>query len=237
MSHIFITGDTHGDIDRSKINTREWPEQKKLTKDDFLIIVGDVAMRWYDTKPDGSLVGYDRNMIKWYENKTFTTLFIDGNHENHNALNAYPVTEWHGGKVHQISDSVYHLMRGQVYDIDGLSFFTMGGADSVDKYHRVINVSWWENEMPSKAEYEEAMNNLEKHNMKVDYVITHCCGTSLLPMLFTAHFDRDTLTQFFDHLEFDFGLQFKHWYFGHHHQDIKIDDSHTCLYQRIIQIK
>ena len=75
MSRIFITGDTHGDIDRKKLDVDEWPEQNKLTKDDYLIIAGDVAMRWCDTKPDGTLTESDSEMIRWYNNKPFTTLY------------------------------------------------------------------------------------------------------------------------------------------------------------------
>lgn len=236
MSRIFITGDTHGDIDRKKLDVDEWPEQNKLTKDDYLIIAGDVAMRWCDTKPDGTLTESDSEMIRWYNNKPFTTLFIDGNHENHHALNSYLVSEWNGGKVHRLDDSVYHLMRGQVYNINGYAFFTMGGARSVDIYNRRKGISWWPEEMPSRLEYEEAISNLEKNNMSVDYVITHCCGTSLQPCLCAFDADSDELTQFFDHLEFDFGLKFKHWYFGHYHRDKRIDDRHTCLYYRIIEL-
>ena len=47
-------------------------------------------------------------------------------------LSAYPITEWNGGKVHKIADNIIHLMRGQVFDIDGIRFFTMGGASSHD---------------------------------------------------------------------------------------------------------
>lgn len=232
---IYITGDTHGDIDITKINTRNWPEQKTLTKNDYLIICGDVALRWYDTQLDGSLHPQDKYLIKWYEQKPFTTLFIDGNHENHSALNKYPVTEWCGGKVHQISDSVYHLMRGQVFNIDSKTFFTMGGATSIDKYHRKENISWWATEMPSKEELEEGVQNLEKYNFNVDYIITHCCGTSLIPMLCLGG-DSDPLTNYFDYLEFDFKLKFKHWYFGHYHRDRKLDDKHTCIYNRVEKI-
>ena len=94
------------------------------------------------------------------------------------------------------------------------------------------------NEIPrSYEEYQEAMNNLEKVNFKVDYVITHCCGTQLLPRIYdTQHSRTDELTQFLWHLEKDFGLQFKHWYFGHHHRDIEIDDKHTCLYNNIVEV-
>ena len=238
MSRIFITGDTHGDIDYAKLNTRQFKEQKNLTKDDYVIVLGDFGVLWnsYTKYCPDRLSKRDLNFINWYENKNFTTLWIDGNHENFVALNTFPIEEWNGGKIHRISDTLIHLMRGQVYNIDGKVFFTMGGADSIDKLYRVENVSWWKEEMPSYDEYVEAMNNLEKVNFKVDYVLTHCCGTQLLQKLFTMHNEGDELTQFLWHLEKDFGLDFKHWYFGHHHQDKQIDDKHTCLYQNIIEL-
>ena len=238
MSRIFVTGDTHGDEDFHKLGTRRFPEQKTLTKNDFVIVAGDMGVLWFSFtrfSPD-KIDPTDKWLMDWYDAKPFTTLFVDGNHENHKALARYPVEEWNGGKIHRISDSVIHLMRGQVYTIDGKTFFTMGGATSVDKIRRVENVSWWEEEMPSREELEEGIINLDKHDMKVDYVITHCCGTSLIPKLRTMHPDADTLTSFFDHLEFDFALDFKHWYFGHHHFDKKLDDKHTCLFNKIIEI-
>ena len=57
---------------------------------------------------------------------------MDGNHENFDLLNAYPGKEWRGGRVHEVRPHVLHLMRGQVYVIDGLTWFTMGGAASHD---------------------------------------------------------------------------------------------------------
>lgn len=238
MSRIFLTGDTHGEIDFHKLTTKSFDEQKYLTKDDYVIVLGDFGVLWESyTKysPDG-ISKRDQYLMDWYNEKNFTTLWIDGNHECHKAIATYPIEEWNGGKVHKISDSIIHLMRGQVYNINGKTFFTMGGADSIDKIYRVIDVSWWEEEMPTYQEYVEAMNNLEKVNFKVDYVLTHCCGTQFLPRLVTMHKQGDELTQFLWHLEKDFGLDFKHWYFGHHHQDKQIDDKHTCLYQNIIEL-
>ena len=84
---IYITGDTHGTIDWEKINTTRFPEQKNLTKDDYLIILGDFGGVW-----DGA--DQDRYILKTYEKRNFTTLFIDGNHENHDLLNKYPFEEW-----------------------------------------------------------------------------------------------------------------------------------------------
>lgn len=236
MSRIFITGDTHGDEDIHKLNTKRFPIQKELSKDDYVIIAGDFGVIW-NSNTSKLLSRQDKYLLNWYNQKNYTTLWIDGNHENHCVLNQFPIETWNDGKVHKISDSVIHLMRGQVYNINEKTFFTMGGADSVDKYLRIKNVSWWPEEMPSYEEYQEAMNNLEKVNFKVDYVITHCCGTQLLPRIYdTQHSRTDELTQFLWHLEKDFGLQFKHWYFGHHHRDIEIDDKHTCLYNNIVEV-
>lgn len=63
--------------------------------------------------------------MEWFDESNFTTLFVDGNHENHALLDTFPVEEWHGGKIHRIKPSVIHLMRGQVFEIDGKNIFTM----------------------------------------------------------------------------------------------------------------
>ena len=49
-----------------------------------------------------------------------------GNHENFTRLYNYPIEEWHGGKVHKIRDSVLHLMRGEIFDIDNKKAFIFG---------------------------------------------------------------------------------------------------------------
>ena len=40
-ARFFVTGDTHGDYDIGKVSTRRWPLQKELSKEDYLIILGD----------------------------------------------------------------------------------------------------------------------------------------------------------------------------------------------------
>lgn len=248
MSRIFVTGDTHGELDMDKLNTRNFPVQSQLTKDDFLIITGDFGCCWYGGKdvektnigyeiPPGhrTKVGKDDYMLNWYDSKNFTTLVIDGNHENHKLLNTFPVEEWHGGLIHRIRPSIIHLMRGQVYEIAGKKFFTMGGAKSTDKIYRIEDVSWWAEELPSDKEYETALDNLEKHSWKVDYVLTHCCGNNILEKLVTHHHDTDKLTGFLMSLEGK--LEYKQWFFGHHHMSARIDDKHRALYDNILEIK
>ena len=43
-----------------------------------------------------------------------------------------PAEQWEGGKVHFIRENVIHLMRGQMYRIQGKDFFVFGGARSHD---------------------------------------------------------------------------------------------------------
>ena len=206
-----------------------WEDSKKLTKEDYLIIAGDAGIVWHGDRKD--------NYIKqWYEDKPWTTLFVDGNHENHHALAMYSVEEWNGGKGHRISDSILHLMRGEYYTINGKTFWVMGGADSTDKLFRRVNVSWWKEELPTHAELEYGLNNLKAHGMTVDYIITHDCSTSIQQVMYGRVDYPVELTNFFDHLEFDFGLKFGHWYFGHHHKDIQLDEKHTCLYKNIVEL-
>lgn len=122
---IYFTGDTHGDFRR--FSSEFFPEGKNCTKDDFVIILGDFGGVW-KLSEDGD----ERYWLDWLEKKPWTTLFIDGNHENHDRLNTMPVEEWHGGKIHRVRPSVLHLMRGQVFHIGGYRMFTFGGASSHD---------------------------------------------------------------------------------------------------------
>lgn len=38
---VFVTGDTHNMLDWKKLNTSNFPEQKKMTKNDIVIIASD----------------------------------------------------------------------------------------------------------------------------------------------------------------------------------------------------
>lgn len=233
---IFITGDTHCTHDINKLLEHEASVKiknyDKITKNDYMIIAGDAGIIW---SPKDSVMTKD--IINIYESFPWTTLFIDGNHENHKELMSYPIDEWNGGKIHQISDSIIHLMRGQVFTIDNKTIFTMGGADSIDKLWRVQDESWWAEEMPNDAEYDEAIENLNKYNMSVDYIITHCAPSFYLKRLCAIDPRPDRLTNFFEALEMMYKVNFKTWYFGHYHTDLKLDKTHRCLYDDIVELK
>ena len=170
---IYVTGDTHGSHDIHKIQEDSWPEGQELTRDDYLVICGDFGAVWTGGPRDHGL-------LSWYESQPWTTLFVDGNHENHNEIDEYPVTRRFGGNVQVVPGfpHVIHLMRGEVYDLpaskdETVRAFVMGGAPSVDREQRVERISWWAREMPDDEEYFNARTNLKNCNWSVDYVFTH----------------------------------------------------------------
>lgn len=224
---IFITGDTHIPLDISKLNSDKFPQQKELTKNDYVIICGDFGGIWYGNEKDNY-------WLNWLEKKNFSTLFVDGNHENFAALSQYEECSWNGGKVQFIRPSVIHLMRGYVFDLEGIKIFAMGGARSSDRMFRTIGKSWWPQEMPNAEEIRRARQNLAINDNQVDIMITHDAPQSIARMIDFAKSEDDELMPFFDELRNTVG--YRHWYFGHFHEDWKVDESHTAVYNKIIQL-
>lgn len=223
---LYLTGDTHIPNDIHKLSTGCFPEMKNMTKDDYVLICGDFGGVWDNSSEDL----YWR---KWLDKKPFTTLFIDGNHENHPLLQTFPEIEFCGGRARQISNSVIYLMRGQVFTIDGTTIFTMGGATSVDKAYRKEGVSWWPEELPCQAEMDEGLKNLKKHHNQVDLIVTHTAPVQFQALLnqYYPH-AQDSLETYLDYIYQN--ISFKHWYFGHFHEDKKLADG-TCLYNIVEQ--
>lgn len=224
--NIYVTGDTHGTNDFHKLSTEAFPVQTLLSRDDYVIICGDFGGVWNGTRKDDWV-------LNWHNDKRYTTLFIDGNHENFDALERFPIEEWNGGKIRRIRPNVLHLMRGQVFTFYGIKIFTFGGALSIDKMYRQAHISWWPQELPSKAEIDEAMDNLEKHDFTVDLVLTHTAPTRISKQL-TEYQIEDPTTRILD--EFDLRLTFKRWYFGHFHIDKDLDDNFIALYDRVLSV-
>lgn len=234
---VLCTGDIHGSHDIRKLSSRNFHYNDfdpPLTKDDYLIICGDFGLLWY---PENSeLDKQDQYWLNWLDEKPWTTLFVDGNHENFPRLNSYPVEEWNGGKIHRIKDSVIHLMRGQVFTLGDKTFACIGGGKSHDIEYRIEGRSWWPEEIPSQEEREEALINLAAHDWKVDYVITHDAPTIIANrLIYTPDRSVDDFTDWLE--EVANKLEFNQWFFGHHHQDRELfDGKFQAMYYDVAQI-
>lgn len=247
---VWITGDCHGDFKRFSKKQRE---KISIQSDDYVIICGDVGLLWADDKEF-------RYNLEFFKTVPFTILWIGGNHDNYNMIQQYQVENWHGGKVrHIIQDKVIYLERGQIYNIEGKTFFCLGGASSHDiedgildrnsldfkqqiktlkrfkkSHYRILDESWWKQELPSEEELNKALLTLQKADNKVDYIISHCCSSRVEELLGCKEHDR--LTDFFNYI--DNFVEFKHWYFGHYHQDCTMsDDKHTVVYYKFKKIE
>ena len=217
---IYICGDTHGDIDFAKL--KKYFSRIKTTRNDYLIILGDAAIVW----------SIEENYSKMYEELGLTILYIDGNHENFDLINTYPVVEYLGAKCHKISDYVYHILRGEILNINGITFFCMGGASSTDREYRTEHISWWVDENIKYSEIENALSNLEKVNYKVNYFLSHAGPSSIVRRMFLYPSDGNTdiLEELAKKVDFD------HYYFGHYHED-KTYYKYRCLYWSIAKIE
>ena len=102
---VYLTGDTHIPVDLAKIMNDDFYCYKQLSLSDYVIVCGDFSGVWNKSK---DILEHMHKL----NNRGFTTLFIDGNHENFDMLSTMPVEEWHDGKVHFVEENIIHLMRG-----------------------------------------------------------------------------------------------------------------------------
>lgn len=89
---VYVTGDIHGDPTRLSKNS--FYEQKNFSNnkdENVVIILGDFGLVWNRDKESKQ----EKYWLDWLNKKPFTTIFVDGNHENHKRLSTYPIKEWH----------------------------------------------------------------------------------------------------------------------------------------------
>lgn len=225
---IFITGDLHGDYDIHKLSSKCFTIQKELTRSDYVIICGDFGLLWDNSDEE-------KYWLKWLDEKPWTTLWIDGNHENYDMLKEYPTEDWHGGKVQKITENIIHLCRGSVFEIDGKRIFAFGGAESHDKKYRRLGYTFWKEELPSKDEIEIGRKDLEAVDWNVDIIVTHSLPERIQEDLYHDEIYRTTdLTLFFD--EVDAKTDFKLWFSGHYHRSFRYDEKHMLIYNDIVRL-
>ena len=224
---IYLTGDVHGDHDLAKLSEERFPQQEQMTRDDLVVVLGDLGLLWHN---DATY----RRLRRWWTSRRFTMAWVDGNHENHAWLNRLPVETWRGGRVHRVADNVVHLMRGELFDLEGESFLVMGGAASVDRAWRTEGMSWWPEELPSHAEGERLFASLEAAGGRVDHVLTHTCPRRVIEPMFHLTPMDDPTTTLLDELADR--AEFSDWWFGHWHTDVDHGQFHA-LYQRVLSLK
>lgn len=226
---VYVTGDKHGEMEMYHLQKKHRPIS--LTEDDILIIAGDFGLLWSD--PPRLKAAH---WLRYLEQAKWTTLFVDGNHENFDLINKLPEEYKWGGYVGKVHDKLYHLKRGEVYEIQGHKILTFGGALSIDKMYRQMGISWWPEELPNHKETEHCIDNIIAHDNKVDYVITHTCPQEVAEIMAGKYrFEKigDPTGKILSHISSM--VECKQWLFGHWHVNVTLG-KYRCLWHDFVKL-
>jgi len=220
---ILVTGDTHGDMRR--FNNDNIKSQGGGKYPSHVLVAGDFGLVW-STNPDDM---EERKWLEWLDAKPWETIALLGNHENFERAYAFPLEEHLGAPMYRVSEKVWLMQHGNIYTIDGKTFFAFGGAESIDKVFRKNRLSWWEEEIPTRTDYDRGVRSLKAVAGKVEYVITHTAPLEVIDTLgmMGALMDGDGPDDFTDptvvllmalrkYINLD---TLREWYFGHFHTE------------------
>lgn len=248
---IVVCGDPHGELCNfvSDEITREFQDEPK-NAEKFTLFVGDAGLVWNENhRPQRIKAENDRN--KLISLMPWTTLFIDGNHENFERLNQLPTVRMFGNDVGVVHKHIYHLRRGRVYIINGKKIWCYGGGRSIDAEWRIKDMyhggdrCWWPEEETNSKEMNRGVDELTAHNWEVDYVVTHEVPEVIKYKLFNPiagvkrSEDKNVYVtsheSYFE--EIRKRLKFRVWYAGHYHVDEVYNDElgntyHILMYNR-----
>jgi len=234
---IFITGDIHGNPTLS-LSKRNFPEGRKLTKKDVVIILGDFGLLWakYRNKEEDF-------KIKWLDDQPWTTLFIDGNHENFDLLDKLLEKGKYNDVVGIVGHSIFHLRRGTCYRINGKTILTIGGAHSHDRQYRAWGKSMWKQEEITDEDIKKAKESVQKVGFKVDYILTHCAPTEwargAMPQEIAHIWQPDGSEERLQWFKDSSEVEFKKWFCGHYHTDFgpRVTGEFECIFNNVKELE
>jgi 3-oxoacid CoA-transferase subunit A len=216
---IHLTGDTHGRFDRIEA----FCQSRRTAPEDVLVILGDAGINYGGTKQD---IPAKTRLARM----PITLLCIHGNHERRpETIPSYKEAEAFGGAVFREPDfpNLLFARDGEIYDLGGRRCIAIGGAYSVDKYHRLrMGAKWWPDEQPSPATKSLVEARLEQEGWRMDVVLTHTCPITYMPQeAFLDGIDQRTIDEstelWLDTIEER--LDYRQWYCGHFHIDKAVD--------------
>jgi hypothetical protein len=154
---ILVAGDTHGN--------KKWIKHlcKVANAEGCSIILqlGDFGF-WPHT-PEGRW--FLESVNKHSEENNLFFYWIDGNHENHEALKLLPKKT--NGMV-EIKSRIIYIPRGTRWEWYGVKFGALGGAYSIDWRYRTNFIDWW------KGLEEPTLEDVKTlGSEKLDVLVTH----------------------------------------------------------------
>ena len=223
---LYFTGDTHGDAERLSRNALNM-----MKKGDTLIVCGDFGFLWDNTKPE-------KKALKAFSRRDYNICFVDGAHENFDILNSYPVVTWNGGQAHKIDNNIYHLMRGQIFTIEGKTLFAMGGGEDPEMEPEENDDISLHKEIPTGQEMMNGIAAMERCQYRVNYIVTHeppARTRDFLLLSSNKSLRVTSLGAYFDALAQQ--AQYGKWFFGSMHVDRFVSEKQVALFRNIVAAK
>lgn len=93
--------------------------------------------------------------------------FVDGNHENFEYLYSFPIQ---GDGFRKITNTIYHIPRGHVWEWQGKRLLGLGGAHSIDKQIKILMNSWFVEEKITESDVDKAIKNGAGN---IDIMVSH----------------------------------------------------------------
>lgn len=203
---IAIFGDWHGNLPFA-VTALDYVYHSE--KPDVYFHVGDFGF-WPVDNEEAWIPEYLPGLERLLEAQNRIMIWVDGNHEHHIWLKAFPIGE---DGLRKISDHIYHLPRGAAVMVGDKKIVGFGGAHSTDRKFRIKDYSWFDEELITEADLEKALSN-----ETADIIISHE-APMLRDRAGTGSFDLDQATA----RQRDFvanaaaGLGAKLLVHGHHH--------------------
>ena len=76
---------------------------------------------------------------------------------------------------------------------------------------------------------EEGRNNLVAHDNRVDFIVTHCCASSVQDAIGEGLFQKDRETEYLEEIE-------EGWNNLAAHDNRNVDEKKILLYEQIIRV-
>lgn len=162
---VLLAGDTHGNLP----HVRYVLDQALLAGVTTVMQVGDFGY-WPHMAPFHDRVDElaSKVGVRW--------LWLDGNHENFDALEA--AVDVIAAGPQQMGEALWYLPRASTWEEAGCRFMALGGAYSIDKAYRLEGVSWWAQELITAAQVDRALDR-----GRVDVLLTHDAPEGVCPIV------------------------------------------------------
>ncbi len=236
---VWVRGDTHGNFDFLPY----FCEEHKTDVDDILIILGDAGILYYGEKKKREQVLKDYITVL-----PITIVCVRGNHEDRpknrsNMETCTTVNRYYSGTFYYEPgyENILYAQDGGEYMFGDQLCLVVGGAYSVDKWHRLMmGYKWFEDEELTPEEKYEIMFNTA--NKQYEHVFTHTCPFEWMPTdLFLSGIDQTSISNDMERFLTQLSNNFNwgHWWFGHFHADrdnVCGDGKATMLFNKAVQI-